>query len=55
MLTLVAPVLAYDLAYDPLVEAKEGLEGCDVRSLRSLSRKAMSETKVEKDMTAEVL
>lgn len=51
MLTLVAAVLAYDLAYDPVVDRIEGLEARDVWSLRLLlSRNAMSETREEKDI-----
>ena len=53
MLTLVAAVLAYERAYDSPFGRSEGLAGCEDRSLESLSRKAMSETRLEKDMTAE--
>ena len=42
MLTLVAAVLAYDLALDT----------CDLRSSRSLSLYVRSDTKEEKDMTS---
>ena len=48
-LTLVAAVLAYDLAYDPVVDLIDGLEACDALSL-ALSLKWRSETSVEKDM-----
>lgn len=47
MLTLVAPVLAYDRAYDPVVDCG------DVRLCKecaSLSLNAISETKVENDI-----
>ena len=51
MLTLVAAVLAYDLAYEPVVDLIEGLEARDAWSLRLLlSRNAMSETSDEKDI-----
>ena len=49
MLTLVAAVLAYDLAYDP-VDLGEGLEARDAWSLEGLSRNAKSETNDEKDI-----
>ena len=32
-LTLVAAVLAYDLAYEPVVDLADGLETCDALSL----------------------
>ena len=50
MLTLVAAVLAYDLAYEPVVDLAEGLEARDAWSLGLLSRNAMSETSEEKDI-----
>lgn len=48
MLTLVAEVLATDLVFDSVPEN----DRCDLLSSRSLSRKAMSETRDEKDMVA---
>ena len=54
MLTLVAAVLAYDLAYDPAVDLAEGLEARDAWSLGLLSRNARSETKEEKDIMLKV-
>ena len=48
MLTLVAAVLVYDLAYDPEVDWGDGRFTLPPFSL--LSRKARSETKVENDM-----
>ena len=52
MLTLVAFVLAVDLAYETFLEIGQGLEATE--PLRSVgcprSRKARSETRVEKDM-----
>ena len=54
MLTLVAAVLVYDLAYDPFPDLIEGLEACDALSFAfplALSLNAMSDTRVEKDMT----
>lgn len=54
MLTLVAAVLAYDLAYDPVVDLAEGLEARDACSLGLLSRNARSETNEEKDIMLEV-
>ena len=47
MLTLVAVVLVYERAYDPDVDCGDGRFG---RELGSVSRKAMSETRVEKDI-----
>lgn len=48
MLTLVAEVLATDLVFDSVPEN----DRCDLLPSRSLSRKAMSETRDEKDMVA---
>ena len=50
MLTLVAAVLVYDLAYEPVVDLIEGLEVRDAWSLGLLSRNARSETNEEKDI-----
>lgn len=50
MLTLVAAVLAYDLAYEPVVDLAEGLEARDAWSVGLLSRKARSETNEENDI-----
>ncbi len=50
MLTLVAAVLTYDLAYEPVVDLAEGLEVRDVWSLGLLSRNARSETNEENDI-----
>ena len=50
MLTLVAAVLVYDLAYESVLERMEGLVGWDERSLESWSRNAISETRWENDM-----
>ena len=50
MLTLVAAVVVYDLALDPVVDLREGLEVRDDWSLGLLSRNARSETKEEKDI-----
>lgn len=50
MLTLVAAVLAYDLAYEPVVDLAEGLEARDAWSLGLLSRNARSETSEENDI-----
>lgn len=50
MLTLVAAVLVYDLAYDPVVDLAEGLEARAL-PLGVLSLNARSETSEEKDMT----
>lgn len=50
MLTLVAAVLAYDLAYEPAVDLAEGLEARDAWSLGLLSRNARSETSEENDI-----
>ena len=52
MLTLVAAVLAYDLAYEPAVDLREGLEVRDAWSLLLLSRNARSETREEKDIVS---
>jgi len=49
ILTLLAAVLADDLAYDPAVDLAEGLEARDAPSF-AWSLKAMSETSEEKDM-----
>jgi len=49
MLTLVAAVLVYDLAYDPAVDLAEGLETRDDPTF-ALSLNAMSETRWEKDI-----
>jgi len=51
MLTLVAAVLAYDLAYDPALDIDDFFEGF-LFSSWSVSRKARSETRVENDMAA---
>ncbi len=48
-LTLVAAVLVYDLAYEPVVDLADGLEACDALSF-ALSLKWRSDTNVEKDM-----
>ena len=50
ILTLVAAVLAYDLAYEPVVDLAGGLEARDAWSLGLLSRNARSDTSEEKDM-----
>lgn len=50
MLTLVAAVLAYDLAYEPTVGLGGGLVGRDAGSF-GLSLNAMSETSDENDIT----
>ena len=53
MLTLVAAVLVYDLAYEPFPDLIEGLDARDTLSFAfslAVSLNAMSETKVEKDM-----
>lgn len=50
MLTLVAAVLAYDLAKDPVVDLAGGLVARDAWSLELLSRNAMSETSEENDI-----
>ena len=50
MLTLVAAVLAYDLAYEPVVDLAGGLEARDAWSLGLLSRNARSETNEENDI-----
>lgn len=55
MLTLVAAVLAYDLAYDPVVDLAEGLEARDAWSLGLLSRNARSETNEENDIVLGVI
>ena len=49
MLTLVAAVLMYDLAYEPLVDRREGLE-TRLAPSGGLSLKAMSETRDENDI-----
>ena len=49
MLMLVAAVLVYDLAYEPVVDLTEGLEARDTLSF-ALSLKARSETNDEKDI-----
>ena len=49
MLTLVAAVLAYDLAYEPVVDLGEGLEVRDAPSF-ALSLKVKSDTRDEKDI-----
>ncbi len=49
MLTLVAAVLVYDLAYEPVVDLAVGLEARDAPSF-ALSLKARSETREENDM-----
>lgn len=54
MLTLVAAVLAYDLAYEPVVDLAEGLEARDAWSVGLLSRKARSETNEENDIVLRV-
>lgn len=46
MLTLVAAVLVYDLAYDSVLD----MGNLGLLSLRSLSRKVRSETRDEKDI-----
>ncbi len=51
MLTLVAAVLAYDLAYDSALDTWEALDGCALRSSGVRSRNVRSETKEEKDMS----
>lgn len=55
MLTLVAAVLVYDLAYDPVVDLAEGLERRDAWSLEVLSRNARSDTNEENDIMLVVL
>ena len=50
MLTLVAAVLAYDLAYDSALDICEALDGCELLSSGLRSRNVRSETKEEKDM-----
>lgn len=50
MLTLVAAVLAYDLAYEPAVDLADGLEAREAWSLGLLSRNARSETSEENDI-----
>lgn len=50
MLTLVAAVLVYDLAYEPTVDLAGGLVGRDAASF-GLSLNAMSETSDENDIT----
>ena len=50
MLTLVAAVLAYDLAYESALDTWVALDGCELRSSGLRSRKVRSETKEEKDM-----
>ena len=55
MLTLVAAVLAYDFAYEPVVDLMEGLEARDAWSLGLLSRNARSETSEENDIMLLVL
>ena len=52
MLTLVAAVLVYDLAYDPTTDLAEGLDGRDDSSL-ALSLNAMSDTRCEKDIVGD--
>lgn len=49
MLTLVAVVLVFDLAYEPFVDLAEGLEAGDTPSMAP-SLNAKSETREEKDM-----
>ena len=51
MLTLVAAVLAYDLAYDPVLDIDDFFKGFLLSSWPA-SRNARSETRVEKDMVA---
>lgn len=50
MLTLVAAVLVYDLAYEPTVDLAGGLAGRDAASF-GLSLNAMSDTSDENDIT----
>lgn len=50
MLTLVAAVLAYDLAYEPAIDLADGLEAREAWSLGLLSRNARSETSEENDI-----
>lgn len=54
MLTLVAAVLAYDLAYEAALDVEDFFEGFLLSSW-SVSRKARSETSVENDMAAKRL
>ncbi len=54
MLTLVAAVLAYDLAYDAALDIEDFFVGFLLSSW-SVSRKARSETSVENDMAAKRL
>lgn len=54
MLRLVAAVLVNDLAYEAALEPGESREGGNRRSSGSASRKARSDTKVEKDMMGDL-
>lgn len=51
MLTLVAAVLAYDLAYDSALDTWGALDGCEFLSSGLRSRNVRSETKEEKDIS----
>ena len=50
MLTLVAAVLAYDLAYDSALDTWDVLDGWELLSSGLRSRNVRSETKEEKDI-----
>ena len=50
MLTLVAAVLVYDLAYDSALDTWDVFNGCEFLSSGLRSRNVRSETKEEKDI-----